>query len=159
MRFHSLPESKRYAETESEYVQVARRHLAVLDDLAGGVTSELLVVAHSWSEDDQPHSPDAEVASLISTQYWGRVPADPRDPQSWFTHFHLGSLKLADPNLALLLLLVADEEASVVIFNASLSWLYAPYDGGADVIARDLAQRDQLRERYQDWLSRRPSGL
>ena len=33
VRFHSLPESKRYAESEDEEAEVLRRHLTLLDEL------------------------------------------------------------------------------------------------------------------------------
>ncbi|MFE5589239.1 hypothetical protein [Streptomyces sp. NPDC056549] len=36
VRFHSLPESKRYAEAESEYTVVLERYNAVLDELFAG---------------------------------------------------------------------------------------------------------------------------
>ncbi|WP_455550625.1 DUF3885 domain-containing protein [Actinomadura geliboluensis] len=34
-----------------------------------------------------------------------------------------------------------------------------PYDGGADVIAPTVQDRDALRRGHADWLSARPSGL
>lgn len=39
VRFHSLPEFKRYAETPAEYEEVVRRHRAVLAELLVRVTS------------------------------------------------------------------------------------------------------------------------
>ncbi len=39
------------------------------------------------------------------------------------------------------------------------AWLYHPYDGGADVIARSSLERDGLAARYGSWLSDHPQGL
>lgn len=51
------------------------------------------------------------------------------------------------------------ELAHVVVGPDGLDWLYHPYDGGADVIARSSAERDRLRLRFRDWLSLEPHGL
>ena len=52
VRFHSLPESKRYAEDDDEYAEVLRRHNTVLDELlttSTGVQSALVITC-SWSD-------------------------------------------------------------------------------------------------------------
>jgi hypothetical protein len=48
---------------------------------------------------------------------------------------------------------------SIVITSAALRWLYAPYGGGADVIAETGRQRDELRRQHRDWLSALAPGL
>jgi hypothetical protein len=47
----------------------------------------------------------------------------------------------------------------VIITTAEMGWLYAPYDGGADVIAASPDHRDRLRRAHADWLSAHRSGL
>ena len=45
-----------------------------------------------------------------------------------------------------------DEIAYAIIAPLDLRWLYHPYDGGADVIASTVRDRDVLKDRHADWL-------
>ncbi|WP_406272620.1 hypothetical protein OHT93_23800 [Streptomyces sp. NBC_00191] len=47
VRFHSLPESKRYPESEDEYAVVLDRYNTVLDELFAG--TDVFVVTMDWS--------------------------------------------------------------------------------------------------------------
>jgi hypothetical protein len=155
VRFHSLPESKRYAETEEEYETILDRHHRVLTELGAG--DGLYMIAG--------HFASAE----------GRVWPDPRHPGAvpWLTiesddhTFFAGTLRLYvsmtlhdRPSLDPLLRGAADDEIGYVIIAPSdLRWLYHPYDGGADVIAPTVHDRDVLKKRHADWLSAHPAGL
>ena len=44
VRFHSLPDSKRYAENDAEYDEILRRHLTVLRELQGSAARALQVL-------------------------------------------------------------------------------------------------------------------
>jgi hypothetical protein len=46
-----------------------------------------------------------------------------------------------------------------VIVDLALRRMYHPYDGGADVLAADSAERDALRDRHSAWLSKHPLGF
>ena len=66
----------------------------------------------------------------------------------------------APDRLDALLRAVADYElVNVILADRDLNWLYHPYDGGADVYARDAAQRDRLLGKHAEWLSSHPLGL
>lgn len=53
VRFHSLPESKRYAESDDEYAEILRRHRTVLRELHGSADlANLWVIAADWGSDD-----------------------------------------------------------------------------------------------------------
>lgn len=55
VRFHSLPESKRYAENETEYDEILLRHRAVLRELQGSTgTAALWVIAADWVGGTRP---------------------------------------------------------------------------------------------------------
>ena len=47
----------------------------------------------------------------------------------------------------------------MIIISMDADWLYHPYDGGADIIAASPKARDDLREKFQSWLSSHPRGL
>ncbi|GAA4981862.1 hypothetical protein GCM10023317_05880 [Actinopolymorpha pittospori] len=47
----------------------------------------------------------------------------------------------------------------MIIATPDLAFLYAPYDGGADILSATAARRDDLRDRYQRWLPKQPAGV
>jgi hypothetical protein len=51
------------------------------------------------------------------------------------------------------------QTSGVIISDPQLTWLYHPYDDGADVIAANTRDRDDLRERHASWLSQHRAGL
>ena len=94
--------------------------------------------------------------------HWSTIQPDPDDEPDFPVYWHLFASRrpwqpgdLDDPLRA-----VADNELSNVIIGPSdLRWLYHPYDGGADVILPSPTDRDELRNRHSEWLSRHPAGL
>lgn len=162
VRFHSLPESRRYPRTEDEYATVLMRHRTVLGRLSGG--SKFLVVTTEWSESEAPASPlsprRAEVAPRA--QHWRTFAEDAgmNPDEQIYMQLYVESLGLDSPELDPLLRAVADDElANVIMASPGLGWLYHPYDGGADVILPTHEQRDALRVEYRSWLSNHPAGL
>jgi hypothetical protein len=155
VRFSSLPKAKRYADTDAEHAKVLRRHLTVLRTLAEDTPVWVIArdwdgrtIESGWSRDAVPgrwpwrRSHDFEVSGklgAVGSFYWGR------------------SFVVED--LAGLLRDVADERANVVIGGEDLSWVYAPYVGGADVILPTVAQRDALARRHRRWRSTYRDGL
>jgi hypothetical protein len=54
----------------------------------------------------------------------------------------------------------ADEKvAGALITDTRMQRIHYPYDGGADVFLATSEERDRMRDRHADWLSRHPSGL
>jgi hypothetical protein len=85
IRFHTLPDSKRYPESEAEYATVLARHNAILGELV--TTSAVLVTTADYSEAPQPQAPRrATGVDLILPEpvYWTSVPIneEPRF-ESW----------------------------------------------------------------------------
>jgi hypothetical protein len=123
-----------------------RRHLAVLAELlsheGADQARELVIVTASWSGDPSPAPRAAELAgALPAAAYWTSVLTDDSVPgeETW-THLWVSAARLRSEELPWLLRLVADDvTGGVIITAAEMGWLYAPYDGGADVIAVSLA--------------------
>ncbi|WP_271220352.1 DUF3885 domain-containing protein [Streptosporangium carneum] len=155
VRFHSLPESKRYAETEDEYEIILDRHHRVLAEL--GSEEGLYVIAGYFEDARGRVSPDPRHPGAVP---WLTIEPDDR---SFFViplRLHVSTTshdrRILDP----LLRAVADDEISyAIIAPLDLRWLYHPYDGGADVIAPTAHERDVLKDRHTDWLSAHPAGL
>lgn len=166
VRFHSLPQSKRYPDDEHELEEVLTRHRTVLDELAATAGDEdrhVVVVTASWSASSQPIPRSAPVAAAIpGAQYWMSVRTEEDSAfRTWvWTHLYVDVVSLDDPGVEQLLRIVADDQtANALILAPDLSWLYAPYDGGADVYPATPEQRDELAAIHADWLSATDSGL
>lgn len=162
VRFHSLPESKRYAESEEEYATILHRYNTVLDELFA--ETDVFVVTMDWSR--TPDGPAGwpsprETLHPGSVRWWTEPDQEDDDPE-----FHTFVRLYADrrpwaPGCLDELLRAAADETVVVMFigDTELRRLHCPYDGGADVILTTTAERDRLRERHSDWLSIHASGM
>jgi hypothetical protein len=132
-----------------------------LDELAGG-ERHLLVVVSSWSKRPRPRLRTRWAKAVLArAKYWRSILEDDSDPDFLiWTHLFVARVSISDRRLRRLLRRVADnKEAGVTLADADLRWLYHPYDGGADVIARTPEQRNELRVRHAAWLSTHPQGL
>lgn len=161
VRFHTLPASKRYPETESEYEVILGRHNTVLTELAGD--SAVLVMTAGYS--DRPEPPgsgrSAETAAVHpGASYWTSVCTDDDPDFQSYLHLYVSQTAWSPGCVDPLLRLVADDViGNVVLADAGLRWLFHPYDGGMDVITSSAAERAALKDRHRDWLSGHPAGL
>ncbi|MEU0334737.1 hypothetical protein [Streptomyces sp. NPDC006193] len=162
VRFHSLPGSKRYPQSEDEYATVLERHNTILDELFTEL--EVFVVTMDWS--CTPTGPAGfptprEELHPDSALWWIESDQDDPDPE-----FHTHTRLYADRRrwrhgcVDGLLRAITDEAlVEVFITDTGLQRIYHPYDGGADVILTTAAERDALRNRHAAWLSSHPAGL
>lgn len=154
VRFHSLPESKRYAEDESEYAVVLDRYNTVLDDLFAD--GDVYVITPVWAAGTEvaPLQPDAG--------YWrSLLVEDDLDPElRTYCHLFVARRPWQRGCLDGLLRDTADDKvAGALITDTRMRRIHCPYDGGADVFLPTPAERDRTRNRHTDWLSIHPSGL
>lgn len=165
MRFHSLPESKRYAESDAEYEELLTRHSTLLRELSSSAltpSDDLRVITVAWSDSPEQADRGSDLKSAFPEgHYWQSVAYDLSDPEyPVWTHLYVGSTALDAEDLRSLLMLVADDGTrDVVICPPDVGWLYHPYDGGGDVIAPDHMTRAILRDRHANWLPDNPQGL
>ncbi|MET8404941.1 hypothetical protein [Streptomyces sp900116325] len=154
VRFHSLPESKRYAEDEREYTVVLERHNTVLDELFA--SADVYVITPLWTT-------EAEVPSVQPvTGYWQSLLVEDDPDPEFRTYCHLFAVLRSWRRGCIdeLLRDIADDKvAGVLITDAQMQRIHHPYDGGADVFLATSEERDQMRDRHADWLSNHPSGL
>ena len=161
VRFHALPESKRYPENEREYAEVLRRHNLLLGELAGRTSPSLLVMTVAWSHNATPAARDsALVRAVPEASLWTSILRERDGDDEVWTHIYVTPYVWRLGALDSLLRLVADgATADVLIADEQFHWLVHPYDGGLDVVTRSTEDRDQLRHQHSDWLSADPSGL
>ncbi|HJQ07804.1 MAG TPA: hypothetical protein VJ872_20290 [Nocardioides sp.] len=153
VRFHSLPESKRYADDASESGEILRRHRTVLAELRGSTgTADLWAIAPGW---DWRDSNGGWAKDRLPGAWPWRIGQIDDDCPAYFW----AASGFSDSAVDALLLEVADDRGRVLFGAPDLAWLYCPYDGGADVLLPTVAERDALKARHTDWLSTYPGGL
>lgn len=161
VRFHSLPGSKRYPETEDEYAVVLHRHNTLLDELFAGTDVYVVTVAWSWGPDGAELPSQRPEVHPEGSLWTTLAPEDHPDP-AFHSHTHLYADRRPwrPGTVDAVLRQVADDELSgVFITDSELSRLHHPYDGGADVIASSPEERARLHDRHRDWLPRNAAGL
>jgi hypothetical protein len=160
VRFHSLPDSKRYAESSDEYAELQRRHLAVASVLFSA--GEPLYVFRA-------HSAEARLRRKVRHQLAGRqfrdavavLPFESRkqddDEERMYVRAFISRWKPDFFEAAIRL--VADwKEVGVSFVSPATRNIFSPYDGGMDVFTFTIAP-EELRARFTDWRSARPDGL
>ncbi|GKS73786.1 hypothetical protein AVME950_02840 [Acidovorax sp. SUPP950] len=159
VRFHSLPDSKRYAESLEEYAEIEHRHHLVASALFNA--GEPLYVFRA-------HHDEARLRGKARHQLAGRqfrealavVPPislgqDKEDRMyvrafvsKWKPDFFEAAIRL-----------LADwKEVGVSFVSPSTKNILCPYDGGMDVFTYSIAP-EELRALFADWRSPRPDGL
>ncbi|MFF4771755.1 DUF3885 domain-containing protein [Microtetraspora fusca] len=161
VRFHSLPDSKRYPDNEAEYAVVLDRHHTLLSELDPG--ADLLVITAEWTDTaaTTPQRWPRRSQVAPSARHWRTLIEEPDDPEfRAYTQLYAELRPWRPGIIDAVLRAVADDEISGVILGPSdLRWLYHPYDGGADVILPTRSERDALKERHRTWLSKHPLGF
>lgn len=158
VRFHSLPGAKRHPEDEAEYDELLGRHNTVIGELVlASASAAVQVFTCAWSAESSPTPREVALERFAPAPsvLWASI----ERAGSW-THLYAGTLPWRTGVLDDLLRWVADDRtADVIVASADLSWLYHPYDGGADVIASSVEERDRLKAAHRAWLSSHPHGL
>jgi hypothetical protein len=157
LRIHSLPESKRYPDTDAERQLLLARHNAVADAIIGDDPCVLLGFDYH-GRDHLPPGHRLRPWLADAPPVMRLVPGDDdqdAEPTSIFADFVTWRPGAFDA----LLLDVADDRLRLLLLNWTNGAVYAPYDGGADLIWSTETERDAARARYAAWLSREDTGL
>lgn len=162
VRFHSLPESKRYPENEEEMQTVLARHNTILGELLGR-ESEVVLLTACFSELRDSAPRNSELLSLDpNAAPWRVVPehhAEVKIDDQGVWHIAASEWKwqpgVFDP---IVRLVAVWEVANVMMVHPDCKWVLHPYDGGMDVILESNAARQWLKSAHRDWLSARPDG-
>lgn len=158
LRIHSLPDSKRYAEDQSEVAEMLRRQNLVAEDLLGDGALCLLIFTR-WNWDGAARWPRDE---RLRTALAGRKPelmlrVDVHDdPLAFFAMPVTWRRGEFDD----VILECADDRTGPMLFaNMQRRTIYAPYDGGADLFFGASDDVAPARERHRAWLSSLESGM
>lgn len=163
LRIHSLPGSKRYADSPEERAELLQRHRRVADVVLGASSACALLVA---GFSDAPGPADEPTLARLPQLAFTQALVDHPD---WLQHPRSDAASL-NASVALVaweferfeafILAVADDHVDVATFlSFDTGQIYAPYDGGADLIFVSEAERDARARDWSTWLSSNPTGL
>lgn len=166
-RIHSLPESKRYAADEIEVAELLARQTTVLLDVIG-TDAECVLVSGNYA--DLPLALDLKSCPEMGKfefQKFVKLPKQEFDPEDLdadeelvYLSLFCGTHKLKPGSLDDVLLCVANWKiVNFFVVSCERQHIFAPYDGGVDIILKDTKERDEFKAKYKDWLSPYPSGL
>ncbi len=163
LRIHSLPDGKRYPTSGFDYAELVRRHTAVADDVLGSDGERATLFVDTCK--GRTASKFARIVSLTGGDFprlwqlpadlWGEDVGFFSEPMCIF-----GGLRdWQRPHFERLIVQVAEDRCRGVVVNLDSGQVYAPYDGGADLIYSTERARDRARERFTAWRSQRDDGL
>lgn len=166
-RIHSLPESKRYADTQNEELLLLDRQNQIITDCFGLHTAVYLVTGNHIIPDYCIVEADSreiisynliEAPSINPHQIDPEYFDDSDENDGCFMPLYAQVIwepKKHDD----LLLKIANDEIKAFLISFEKNIIVAPYDGGIDFIIHDEALKQHLKEKYKDWLSPREDGL
>jgi hypothetical protein len=160
-RFHSLPESKRYAENEADRVELRNRHITIATLLF--VTGEPIYIYRShFCEKRQRGKSKHQLAGRQLRESILRLPVRIENSNETEDEplFVRALVSRWQPDFfAPLLDQVADFRESGVAFVSPRSRnTYCPYDGGMDVFSFTIAPQE-LASRFTEWQSIREDRM
>ncbi len=154
LRIHSLPESKRYPECQTDHQEVLQRYNLAANQVLGEASQCMLFITRfgelsTWNEKDE-------------------TPLGGKHPKLAFSHgvdddaIHFFALPVcwrANKFNELLTATANDQTGPILFANLSRKTAFAPYDGGADLFFQSESERNLARTSWSSWLSKRPDGL
>lgn len=160
LRIHSLPGRKRYADSEAEYQEILRRQRAVAGEVLDEDPAPFVAVplyVEDLEEAPALQSFDEFPDTTFKRCMHFREEPDGRIPGAQFGYFvvYVGT----EAPFTAPLRAIADDELRAVWVSTETEEIFAPYDGGVDLIVRSPARVAELRAKFSNWLSPRADGL
>lgn len=160
-RIHSLPESKRYAENETEYSIILNRQNSLINDLIGDSTN--IIISFGLYTDDLSNDSYKELTDFgefdkVQTISLHKERPDEYEDEMYFD-IYIKSDQWRRNSKNEILKAIANDEIRAMIICPSKGCIIAPYDGGVDIIVDSTEKRDNLKRKYKEWLSERKDGL
>jgi hypothetical protein len=160
VRFHSLPDSKRYAESAGEYAELQKRHDAVASALFSDGEPLYVFRAHNG----EPRLRGRRRHQVAGRQFRDDVvvlPFESRPQDDDEDRMYVRALvsKWKPDFFEPVIRLLADwQEVGISFVSPATRNMLCPYDGGMDVFTFSIAP-DDLRARFVSWRSARPDEL
>ena len=154
LRIHSLPDSKRYADSKEEMEMILSRNNQIISDEINDNDEIYLVKTDSSNKDNSIiyhsiiYKKVPKLKSIIKN-YDEELDIDVFVSKNIWVKNKFNNL-LED---------IANNKADVFIISIKDQLIFIAYDGGMDIIYKNKEQRDYYKTKYKEWLSKRPDGL
>lgn len=160
-RIHSLPKSKRYAETVDEYAIILDRQNQLINDLLGEESEVAIsfgLFTNDIKNDNYKELTDfGEFLKVLTIDLHKERPEEYEDEMYFDIYVKTENWK--NGNRDEILKAIADDEIRAMFVSPLSKCVIAPYDGGVDVIVDTTEKRDRLKAKYKNWLSGREDGM
>lgn len=144
LRIHSLPDAKRYANTKEEMDIILFRQNTIIDDIFSQNSDIQIVVNFIES--------NSFLFSMFNFTNIGVL----IDNETVFQSFCFETTWETN-GLNPMLMEIAEDNLRAFIIGEDC--LICPYDGGMDLIFKDVNKKYFYKEKYKKWLSKRVDGL
>jgi hypothetical protein len=159
LRIHSLPRAKRYPSDAHELELLLERHAAVAAELVGADPDcRILTATYGERVDIGTRRVFAELGAR-TLECFATMPGDEEHGPEMETSYWVAPSPWDGAAERPVLIEIAEDRLRAAWLAPASGEVYAPYDGGADLILADASRRDALADRYRAWLSARPDGL
>ena len=159
VRFHSLPDAKRYPEDDEEWEEVLHRADAVISAACDSGEDLMVVTALYGSPGAEPARHEFQVEVQPDADYWREAFVDP-DEADWPLHLWTCWMTYSSHSLDSLIRRTAEWQLTgVLIVAPGSSIAMHAYDGGIDVLLPTPQERDVWARRFSTWTSPHCSGL
>ncbi len=160
-RFHALPESKRYPESQDEVSELLRRHSQVASELFS--TGEMIYVFQSRHSDSRrklgaKHAIAGSQLREASAMLSANPGAVAREEAEILVTRALATKWKPDFFDRLVSEIASEQEFLVALAAPSSRNVYCPYDGGMDIFSFSV-NPSHLEKRFPAWMSDRPDKL
>jgi hypothetical protein len=157
IRFHALPDSKRYAETEDEWSILFERNNMLANHALGDGARCWLVICRPLEVSDSDEDAHLERYDFTHAFNWSYEvsPGPAFDVPVNVAETIWISGQFDD----LIRAVSMDLEGPVMFVSQETKAIYGPYDGGIDLILPDSNAVPPFRHEYRDWLPSDPGGL
>ena len=156
VRFHSLPTSKRYADTDEERAVLLERQ----NTLAAKVLGEgpCWIAQSHWPQPSVYERDFFRAARELGLDHALEFLPLTTEGGEWSVHARLTTWP-ASASRDLLLSIADDQAAPTIWMSDADGAVFAPYDGGVDLFLPTTKAMLDLKRAHPDWLSSHPAGL
>lgn len=163
VRFHSLPQSKRYPDNEEQWETLLARQNTLADEILG--EGEPCWLAQSCWETPE----GVTEAAYARDPFWACHEygltfcfrfIDGSQSEEIVWNVHAKQTAWRSRGFDQLLRVVADDQVAPTLWlSEATGCVLAPYDGGVDLFLPSLSMLQHLKAKYAAWLSSHPEGL
>ncbi len=161
-RIHSLPESKRYAETPEEESIILERQNELIEDIFGkGQEFYILIGLYSTDLTEQLSIGELDWETFLHVMDipLHEVRPEEHEGEPYFYQIFISKATWRINELDELLMKLANDEVRGTFICPSNNRIINPYDGGVDVILENEPTMQAYKQRYSNWLSPGKDGM